>query len=100
MEDTVKDKNAHLVVKGAAKSACISFRHRRCDGDIADILRRVLCSGGVKKVVFSRASILCAPSLGFASIRCERQYIGRATFAPIGPVPACNFSVGYQTNGE
>src|SRR5579864_6042026 len=99
VENTVKDKNAHLVIKGATKAARVSFRHRRGDGNIADILRRVICSSGVNKML-SRASISSAPSLGFASIRCKRQYIRGASFATIGAVPAGDLSVAHQANGE
>src|ERR1700746_2374570 len=100
MEDTVKDKNAHLVVEGAAKAARVSVRHGRGDRNIADILRRVICSSGVKKVVCSYASLSPGPSLGFGNIRCKRQYIGRAAFATIGAIPAGDLRIGYQTNGK
>src|ERR1700722_405238 len=100
MEDTVKNKNAHLVIEAAAEAARVPFRHSRGDGDIADILRRVIRGSGVKKVVFSHAAIFCALLRGFASICCKRQYIGRAAFATICAVPAGDLGVGYQTNGE
>src|SRR3984957_15070958 len=98
MEDTVKNKNAHLVIEAAAKAARVPFCHGWGDRDIADILRRVICGSGVKKVVFSHAAIFCAPLRGFASIRCKRQYIGRAAFATICAVPAGDLGVSYQAN--
>src|SRR6516162_8300231 len=100
MENTVKNQNAHLVVEGAAEAARVPFRHGRGDGDIAYILRRVIRSCGVKEVVLSHATISSPPSLGFASIRCKRQYIRRPAFATIRPVPARDLAVSDQANGE
>src|ERR1700744_1616313 len=100
MEDTVKNKNAHLVVEGAAKAAGFSFRHGGGDGDIADIFRRVTRRGGLNKFVFSHVAIFCARLRGSASIRCKRQYIGRPTFATIGAVPTGDLRFGYKANRQ
>ena len=114
VQDAVKNEDAHFVIEGTAEAQGVATRDGGRDGDVTEIARKIFWrSRGRSCGPSSRMSpgastargarlMLLATGCGFClrAICWEGQYIGRAIFATIGAIPACNLGVADQSDGK